>query len=133
MAADGKNPRKTRAKNTAQPDTESLCRRCGLCCHEKVRFGEQVVITDIPCEFLDVKTRQCTVYPERFRKQPRCSTAEDSAKANSLPGDCPYVGGVSNYLAPHLLSEHPEYERAVNALFPGKRIGKPGGKKRPAK
>lgn len=102
---------------------ESLCRRCGICCHEKVRFGEQVVITDIPCRFLDVETNLCTVYPKRFAKQPRCSTAEDSAKANALPGDCPYVGGADNFIEPHLLSEHPEYEKAVNALFPGRREG----------
>ena len=102
---------------------EALCRRCGLCCHEKVRFGDQVVITDIPCQFLDPATNLCTVYPERLTRQPRCSSAEDSIKANSLPGDCPYVGGLSGYPNPHLLIEHPEYEQAINALFPGRREG----------
>lgn len=127
-------------KNAAHKDSErelaareALCRRCGMCCHEKVRFGEQVVITDIPCQYLDPKTNLCTVYPERLTKQPRCSSAEDSLKANSLPEDCPYVGGISEYLAPHLLSEHPEYERAIDALFPGRKerkrkAGKEGGK-----
>lgn len=105
-------------------DHEALCRRCGVCCHEKVRFGEQVVITDIPCPFLDTETNTCTVYAERFTKQPRCSSAEDSAKANSLPGDCPYVGGIADYLTPHLLVDHPEYEKAVDALFPGRREGR---------
>ncbi len=100
---------------------ESLCRRCGVCCHEKVRFGQQVVITDIPCEFLDSKTNLCTVYPDRFVKQPRCASAEDSLAAGALPGDCPYVGGKSDYPEPHLLADHPEYEQAVNVLFPGKR------------
>lgn len=109
---------------------EALCRRCGLCCHEKVRFGDLVVITDIPCEFLDEATNLCTVYPERLTKQPRCSTAEDSREAGALPGDCPYVAGKSDYPNPHLLSEHPEYERAVDALFPGKRKKDARGKGR---
>lgn len=100
---------------------EALCRRCGGCCYEKVRFGEQVVITDIPCQFLDTGSNLCTVYPERFRRQPRCSSAADSIKAGGLPGYCPYVGGLSEYLDPHLLAEHPEYERAINALYPDAR------------
>lgn len=114
MAAKKKKP-------LSEAEHEALCRRCGLCCHEKVRFGDQVVITDIPCQFLDPETKLCRVYPERFAKQPRCASAEDSLAANSLPGDCPYVGGRSNYQTPHLLKEHPEYEKAVNALFPGRR------------
>lgn len=107
---------------------EDLCRRCGVCCHEKVRFGDQVVITDIPCPFLDVETNLCAVYPERFIKQPRCSPAEDSAKANALPGNCPYVGGLDGFVEPHLLSEHPEYEKAVDTLFPDRKEGLTGGK-----
>lgn len=112
-----------RREDANDAEYEGLCRQCGVCCHEKVRFGDQVVITDIPCPFLDTETNLCTVYPERFTKQPRCSSAEDSAKANALPEDCPYVGGLDGFIAPHLLSEHPEYERAVNALFPGREEG----------
>lgn len=107
----------------ADPVLEGLCRRCGLCCHEKVRFGERVVITDIPCPYLDPETNACRVYSERLVRQPRCSTAADSVRANSLPDDCPYVGGNAAYLAPHLLTEHPEYEQAVDALFPGRKEG----------
>lgn len=107
---------------------ENICRRCGVCCHEKVRFGEQVVITDIPCPFLDETTNRCTVYPDRLTRQPRCSSAEDSVKANSLPDDCPYVGGRTDYQPAHLLTEHPEYEQAVNTLFPERRRGRKCGK-----
>ncbi len=97
---------------------EDLCRRCGKCCHQKIRFGEVVVITDIPCEFLDPLTNLCTVYPERFSRQPLCSTAAVSAATGALPDDCPYVGGMSGYVAPLPLAEHPEYEQGVNAVFP---------------
>ncbi|MDR1744499.1 MAG: hypothetical protein LBS30_01965, partial [Planctomycetota bacterium] len=99
---------------------EDLCRRCGRCCHQKIRFGTVVVITDIPCEFLDPLTNLCTVYPERFVRQPLCSTAAVSAATGTLPDDCPYVAGMSGYVAPLSLEDHPEYERGVNALFPGR-------------
>ena len=111
---------------------EALCRRCGVCCHQKVRFGDVVVITDVPCEFLDTATNTCTVYPHRFVRQPLCSSAEVSADMGALPADCPYVGGRSDYVAPLLLRDHPEYEQAVNALFP-ERATKPDKSKARAK
>ena len=95
-----------------------------MCCHQKIRFGDVIVITDVPCEFLDAETNLCTVYPDRFVKQPLCSSAEASVEAGSLPEDCPYVGGVADYQAPLLLRDHPEYEQAVNALFPERLKGK---------
>ena len=113
-----------RNKDQETPEREALCRRCGVCCHEKVRFGEQVVITDIPCPYLDLKTNLCAVYPDRLVKQPRCSSAEDSVKANSLPRGCPYIKGRRGYLIPHLLADHPEYEQAVNTLFPERKEGR---------
>ena len=103
---------------------ENLCRRCGVCCHQKVRFGDVVVITDVPCEFLDEATNLCAVYPDRFAKQPLCSSAEASVLAGALPDDCPYVGGVADYNAPVLLRDHPEYEDGVNTLFPERLKGK---------
>lgn len=108
---------------------EALCRRCGICCHQKLRFGDAVVITDVPCEFLDTETNLCTVYPQRYIRQPLCSSAEVSLESCTLPEDCPYVGGCSEYVAPLLLKDHPEYEQAVNSYFP-ERTGK---KKPPVK
>ena len=105
--------------------SEALCRRCGRCCHQKIRFGEVVVITDVPCEFLDPLTSLCTVYPERFSRQPLCSSAAVSAEAGALPDDCPYVAGLSEYVAPLSLEDHPEYEQGVNSLFPGRAAKKP--------
>ncbi len=105
---------------------ENLCRRCGTCCHQKIRFADGVLITDVPCEFLDTRTNLCTVYPERFAKQPLCSSAEASVAAGALPGDCPYVGGNANYEEPFLLRDHPEFEEDVNALFPERRHSETG-------
>lgn len=102
---------------------ENLCRRCGVCCHQKVRFGDVVVITDVPCEFLDAASRLCSVYAERFAKQPLCAPAMTIAACGALPGDCPYVGGDAGYGEPLLLRDHPEYEEAVNRLFPEREKG----------
>lgn len=103
---------------------ENRCRRCGVCCHEKVRFGDRVVITDIPCAFLNPADNLCRVYPERLTRQPSCSTAESSARMGALPGDCPYAADIPDYPVPHLLSDHPEYEEAVNGLFPERKCAK---------
>jgi uncharacterized cysteine cluster protein YcgN (CxxCxxCC family) len=103
---------------------EALCRRCGLCCHEKIRIGEQVIITDIPCRHLDTETNLCRIYDNRAELEPRCLSAAESAKGFGLPGDCPYVAGISNYQEPHLLREHPEYEKIVDILYPERAGGK---------
>lgn len=103
---------------------EALCRRCGLCCHRKARLGDVVVITELCCEFLDPETNACRVYPERALLQPLCLTAEASAADGTLPGDCPYVRGIEGYAAPLLLWEHPEFEAAVNRLYPERAAGK---------
>lgn len=97
---------------------EAICRRCGRCCRQKVRFGDVVVITDVPCEFLDPKTNACTVYPQRLFKQPLCSAIDVAISNGAQPDDCPYVGGNADYRAPLLLEEHPEYREAVDSLFP---------------
>ncbi|MDR1520461.1 MAG: hypothetical protein LBU23_10015 [Planctomycetota bacterium] len=123
MAGAARSGRRKRGGREATA-SEELCRRCGVCCHEKARFGSLVVITDIPCRFLDPATRLCRVYPDRLSRQPRCSSAADSLLAGTLPADCPYVQGAAGYRAPHLLSGHPEYEQAVNALFPERKCAK---------
>lgn len=102
---------------------EAICRRCGRCCRQKVRFGDVVVITDIPCQFLDPKTNTCTVYPQRLFKQPLCSAIEIAVANGAQPNDCPYAGGNSDYQAPLTLAEHPEYRQAVDALFADKNKG----------
>lgn len=113
---------------------EAICRRCGRCCRQKVRFGDTVVITDIPCQYLDLETNTCTVYPQRLFKQPLCSSIDVAIANGAQPNDCPYVGGNSNYQAPQLLSEHPEYQSAVDSLFPDTKVKlTPGAKTSAAK
>jgi len=94
------------------------CARCGLCCYEKFYLDdERILITDVPCEHLDVETRLCRIFPERRARNPRCLSAQDARALGVLPASCPYVQGWPDYKPPLLLCEHPEYADLVRDLF----------------
>ena len=73
---------------------ESYCTRCGLCCYEKERQGSTVV-TDYrhPCVHLDISTRLCTVYENRFAVCAQCRpmTLFHALFVTWLPPTCGYV------------------------------------------
>ena len=102
-------------------DRENWCLRCGRCCHEKIRLDdERVLITDVPCEHLDVMTKLCRIYANRSHLVGRCQSAAASAKVGALPGDCPYAVAVKGDPAPLLLADHPEYAELVELVLPGR-------------
>lgn len=73
---------------------ENLCSRCGMCCYEKIIYGDQLIYDmGSPCKFLDTAANTCTVYPERFKKCPRCQkmTLWKAMTASWLPESCAYV------------------------------------------
>ena len=80
---------------------ENLCRRCGRCCYAKVIIETEVHYTDIPCAFLDTGSRLCTVYENRFERNPECLTVEEGIALGVFPADCPYVAGIAGYRPPH--------------------------------
>lgn len=52
---------------------ESHCKRCGLCCFEKIESETGAIFfTSTPCRYLDVITRQCKIYDRRFEINPEC-------------------------------------------------------------
>jgi len=101
---------------------EALCRRCGRCCYEKLIVGRTVITTNIPCKYLDLKTRLCTVYEQRSEVNPSCIDVEQGLKMGVFPADCPYVAGIDGYVAPldHL---GPEEIEAYIARFFGRGAG----------
>ncbi|MBN2645344.1 MAG: hypothetical protein JXR59_07720 [Desulfuromonadaceae bacterium] len=73
---------------------EALCKRCGLCCFEKIRLPNgRVLTTPIPCRFLDLHSRSCRVYSKRFEVGENCQklTPELVASVDWLPEECAYV------------------------------------------
>jgi uncharacterized cysteine cluster protein YcgN (CxxCxxCC family) len=77
------------AARTPLPD---VCVRCGQCCFEKhYDTWGGVVYTDIPCQFLDLETRLCTVYPDRQRCREGCVPVSLEVVAEGwLPPECVY-------------------------------------------
>jgi hypothetical protein len=87
---------------------EALCRRCGVCCLEKVAVKDLVLITDTPCRHLDPETRTCRVYEKRTRVNGRCLSVAEAIAVRALPADCPYVRDRADYEPPVRLSERPD-------------------------
>jgi uncharacterized cysteine cluster protein YcgN (CxxCxxCC family) len=73
---------------------ESHCKKCGLCCHEKVIINDTLVIDlDSYCEHYDIKTKTCKIYATRFVDSVRCKkvTLAKAMFASYLPPTCGYV------------------------------------------
>lgn len=80
---------------------EDLCRRCGHCCHAKVIADDEVYYTDLPCPYLDLDTRLCTIYEKRHELNADCLTVAEGIALRVFPADCPYVKDLVDYRPPH--------------------------------
>lgn len=73
---------------------EEVCSRCGRCCFEREpnAAGELMINYAAPCKFLDLESRECTVYDTRHRMQPQCKklTLRDALFNRLLPEECAY-------------------------------------------
>lgn len=99
---------------------ESLCRRCGRCCHSAMRLGGRLVLLkDLPCRHLvweDDGRACCRIY-ERREETGFCNKlCRESVERNLFPPDCPYMQGIPGYQGKVEVSEQ-EFE----ALRPGLR------------
>ena len=73
---------------------EKLCRGCGSCCFEKIEDERGTIFYLMKaCRYLDVVTRQCRIYDNRFSINPECVklTPELVPTLRWLPRDCGYV------------------------------------------
>jgi len=102
-------------------DTESLCRRCGDCCHLSIKLPRpsgpvRILVPGLVCKFLrwDGDTATCEVYEERAAKAPWCNNTENGLMMGLYTAGCGYVQGAGWYrgseripdeLLPHLLPE----------------------------
>ena len=72
---------------------DALCKQCGACCFEKLEDGRgKIIYTQIPCRYLDVVTRRCKIFENRFSINPICVklTPELVATLKWLPRECGY-------------------------------------------
>lgn len=73
---------------------ESICRKCGKCCYEKIDLGAgEIVYTSEPCEHLDPDSNLCKVYARRHEVVPECMSLTEALvrTLHWLPEDCAYV------------------------------------------
>ena len=73
---------------------ESLCDGCGRCCLIKLQDEEteEVYLTNIACQLLDIENCRCSDYQNRLQKVPMCMNLKtDLAEmVNYLPETCAY-------------------------------------------
>ncbi|MGC8657983.1 MAG: YkgJ family cysteine cluster protein [Desulfomonilaceae bacterium] len=73
---------------------ESICRKCGRCCYEKIDIGGgRIIYTKEPCVYLDTVTRMCKIYDRRHEIEPDCiKLNEDFIRTiDWMPPGCAYV------------------------------------------
>ena len=72
---------------------EDICLRCGLCCFEKsVDKSGRFTTTRIPCQHLDIVSRECRVYHKRLEVGEGCVklTPQVVNRVDWLPESCAY-------------------------------------------
>jgi uncharacterized protein len=84
---------KTLAEMT-RGEWESLCDGCGRCCLNKLEDEDtgEFVYTRTACKLLDLKTCQCSDYPNRAARVPDCVTLtpKNVGELGWLPQTCAY-------------------------------------------
>ena len=88
---------------------DAICERCARCCYEKIEFEGKVYYTEVPCQYLDLKTKTCRVYDERDTVRKGCVRLTPELLGKGfLPADCPYVRDIKDYPAPTLAAPEDE-------------------------
>jgi uncharacterized cysteine cluster protein YcgN (CxxCxxCC family) len=75
-------------------DWENLCDGCGRCCLVKLQDEDtdEIVYTNVACEFFNQNTCRCTDYENRSTINPRCVVLEKSnlEVLQQMPFTCAY-------------------------------------------
>lgn len=102
--------KKTLAEMT-DPEWESLCDGCGLCCLNKLEDWDtgEVVFTSVRCQLLDAHDCHCSDYPNRRDTVPECIQLSLKLvdEIGWLPPTCAYAlirDGKDLYWWHHLVS-----------------------------
>ena len=88
-----------KALQISETEWEDLCYRCGGCCFEK-RFDAygKLKVSSVACRYLDISTRECRVYTQRFHTGEECLklTPQNVTFASWLPSECAYRKHVAS-------------------------------------
>lgn len=107
---------KSKTKREIEVPEENLCEKCpkdirGKCCYISTTLEDyQIILTNHPCNFLDLETNNCTIYEERRKHHPNCLSIEEMILLGTVPKECPYVRDDEGYQsrddARHIYPEH---------------------------
>lgn len=78
----------------SEDEWEKQCRGCGECCFEKIEDQQGTIFYLMTaCRYLDLETRLCRIYENRFTINPECVklTPELVPTLRWLPRNCGYV------------------------------------------
>ena len=96
---------------------EGLCTKCGKCCTEKVDIDGTIYISKKYCRFLDLVSKECTVYEKRFEAEPGCMEVEAGIKVGIFPSDCPYIEGIEGYKPAVEEWDDPQITEAIREIL----------------
>ena len=106
---------------------KNLCDKCptlGLCCCHAILIVKgkektKVYLPNIPCKFLDTKTKLCTVYKDRFEKNPYCNSMTHLAKDDGCPPECLYKDHLNFHVKKTRVAEPLEEKEILVKLVNG--------------
>ncbi len=77
-----------------EPEWESLCDGCGLCCQIRVEDPDtsEVALSNVACRYLCLNSHRCSDYANRQRNVPDCIkvTPDNVMALDWLPASCAY-------------------------------------------
>lgn len=80
---------------------DAICRQCGRCCFEKLEDERgRVTYTTTACRYLDLDSRTCKIFENRFQINPECIALTPALVCTLewLPDDCGYRVALANAL-----------------------------------
>lgn len=108
--------RKQNALLKKEKESESLCRKCGWCCHIRVGLsdGTHVIHPTATCKYLNMDN-VCTNYHNRHNDPSIiCFTREEMIRQDHmLPEDCPYTKLRAGYKAAKIVTQK-EFDEIVD-------------------
>ena len=114
--------RKEALRKKKETELESLCRRCGLCCHVKVGLsdGSYVLHPSVTCKYL-TPDNLCSIYENRLMYDDKiCFTREEMVNRDHLlPEGCPYSTLRQGYKSARVVSRAEFDEIVVRELEVG--------------